>query len=658
MKIQSTTNTIEQIGNITQEAQFKMKTSRKAFQILSDLYSDKPLAIVRELGANAKDAMVAAGKGGQAFHVKLPNALEPWLVIEDMGTGISHEDIYNVYTTYFESTKSESNDFVGCLGLGSKSPFCYTDNFLITSIHNGVKRIYNAFFNQNNTPAISLMSTENTDRDSGLAIQIPIKNDDFERFNNAVSKAFRFFKIKPIITGGNIDWKINKVLFEGEGWESHEGFGYGECYAVMGGVTYPVDRYKLTEESQRLCNKGGLVMYFEIGQLDVTPSRESLSYDEATIKALNEKFAFIKGDFEKRFSQTIADKTNLLEAIRAHWNLNQQFSHLFYDFSKVKWNGIDLSNPAQLILKLSKGGEVVTHSYTTYGRSKFRESSQPTIATDAVWYVNDLDKGSVARIKQHLRNNNDAMICLFSKPAYDALVNNTDPNYKFDASMFVPVSTLPKVVHVSKGGTRAPRKTGFNIYKFGTGWHNTWDSYPFDASKPPKFYLVKGTDWGIHLTTPFGVYRSKSELRDLLKFLKFSENDIVMVTTNNAKHLAGISTNFLDYVKTKKVNVDKDDIATISKYNGNSFSDLKKHPKFKNLKQDSDFVVFVNKIVEAFKKVSGYENILRYLPRSVEGGTAITIKGDCPITNLCVDRVSKYGWSTDDILTIMENFQK
>jgi hypothetical protein len=69
-------------------------------------------------------------------------------------------------------------------------------------------------------------------------------------------------------------------------------------------------------------------------------------------------------------------------------------------------------------------------------------------------------------------------------------------------------------------------------------------------------------------------------------------------------------------------------------------------------------VVFVNKVLEAFKKVSGYENILRYLPRSVEGGTAITIKGDCPITNLCADRISKYGWSTDDILTIMENFQK
>ena len=110
MKLQDNPTTIERIGNVSNEAQFRMKTSRKSFQILSDLYSDKALAIVRELGCNAADSMIAAGKSDQPFHIHLPNTLEPWLTIQDFGTGISHENIYDIYSVYFSSTKTNTND--------------------------------------------------------------------------------------------------------------------------------------------------------------------------------------------------------------------------------------------------------------------------------------------------------------------------------------------------------------------------------------------------------------------------------------------------------------------------------------------------------------------------------------------------------------------
>jgi hypothetical protein len=655
MKLQTATTTIEQIGNISQEAQFTMKTSRKAFQILSDLYSDKPLAIVRELGANAKDAMVAAGKGDQPFHVKLPNALEPWIVIEDKGTGISHEDIYNVYTKYFESTKSESNDFVGCLGLGSKSPFCYSDNFLITSTHQGVKRIYNAFFSQTGTPAISLMSTENTDQGNGLAIQIPVKLADVNTFCNAVAKAFRFFKIKPSITGGTIDWKINKVMFEGEGWEAHEGFTYGECYAIMGGVTYPVDRYKLSHEAQNFCAKGGVVMYFEIGELDVTPSRESLSYDDATIKSLESKFVFIKKDFEEKLTKNIEDKSNLLDALRSHWNLSRTFAHLTTNFDNVKWRGIELSNPAQLISKISKG-DVMTHSFTKYSRSKYRESVFVSIDTKAKWYVDDLAKGTTARVKQHLRINNDDLLCVFSKETFDTLVNHKDANYRFDASMFIPTSTLPKVVNTPKWGIRIP-KVGFNVYTFGTSWHSRWDSETFDSANPPKYYIVKqGSTWDISMQTAFGGISGKSGLRSLLRFLKLGESDVVMVSPQNEKHISAFSKNFKDVANDIKIDLDEDTIATAQHYTADSYQDVKKHSKFNKLKQDSDFVVFVNKVCKAHQAVKKYEQILGMF--SMSKGKPAVLDSQCPITNLMVKRMGRYGWEVEDILTILENFQK
>ena len=237
MKLQTTTNEITQIG-ATQAQAFSMRTSRKMFEILSGLYSDTELAIVRELSCNAVDAHVMAGKETSPFHIHLPNALEPWLVIQDFGTGISHQNIYDIYTVYGASTKENTNSQIGCLGLGSKSPFAYSDNFIITSIVKGEKRIYNAFFNEQNTPSVALLSTEETTEPNGLSVQIPVKAEDFYKFQHAVEKALRFFAVKPTVSGGSVKWTDDKWTFEGTGWKSYTSFNYSECYAVMGGVAY------------------------------------------------------------------------------------------------------------------------------------------------------------------------------------------------------------------------------------------------------------------------------------------------------------------------------------------------------------------------------------------------------------------------------------
>ena len=113
-------------GSVDNNPQFTITASGRAFKILSDgLYSDKIRAIIRELACNARDSHVAAGNTAP-WDMHLPTYDENWFSIEDFGTGMSHEDVINVYSRYFASTKTASNDFVGQLGLGSKSPFSYT----------------------------------------------------------------------------------------------------------------------------------------------------------------------------------------------------------------------------------------------------------------------------------------------------------------------------------------------------------------------------------------------------------------------------------------------------------------------------------------------------------------------------------------------------
>jgi len=137
---------------------FRIESSPEAFRILSDgLYSDKIRAVIRELSTNAVDACVEAGTldtGGYVIH--LPNTLEPSFSIRDYGTGLTHEEVIGLYTTYFGSNKTHSNKFTGQLGLGSKSPFAYTDSFTVTSWTDGSKRCYNAHISAAGYPAIAL----------------------------------------------------------------------------------------------------------------------------------------------------------------------------------------------------------------------------------------------------------------------------------------------------------------------------------------------------------------------------------------------------------------------------------------------------------------------------------------------------------------------
>jgi len=92
---------IERSG-ITTENEFTIKASSQAFDILSSgLYSDKILAVVRELSCNARDSNVEA-KNPEPFEIHLPNGLEPYFSVTDNGLGLSQESAMHLYTTYFE----------------------------------------------------------------------------------------------------------------------------------------------------------------------------------------------------------------------------------------------------------------------------------------------------------------------------------------------------------------------------------------------------------------------------------------------------------------------------------------------------------------------------------------------------------------------------
>ena len=629
MKLNTNTNTIERIGNVTEEAQFRMKTSQKAFQILSDLYSDKPLAIVRELGCNAADSMTAAAKANQPFHIHLPNSLEPWLTIQDFGTGISHNDIYDIYTVYFASTKTNSNSQIGCLGLGSKSPFCYTDNFSVTSIVNGEKRIYNAYFNESGTPAIALMSVDITNEKNGVAIQIPVKSGDFNDFIEAVKKAFRFFDVKPTITGGKIEWDASNPMFQADDWAFYDRMAdryHGESFAIMGGVTYPIDPYKVDDDGNneyRQMLRNGLVLKFAMGELDFTPARDALSYTPMTIKAINNKLLKVTKELPIKIIEMIDTKDTLIEAIRATMFFTEKFFFLNANrFGasnkqdvKVTWKGIDISNPLAFFKKLAPEMEVF--SKRAYHRRKISVSVQPQFGSDVEWFYDNLNKGGERRVRAYV-SDSCKTVMLFKKTDYDNLIANNFTTDMFKETSSLPSPTVQRKVR-SNGTVVQKAKEDITIYVLSDYHKEKWESEVIEPSEDlPKYYFVKSTDgWNPKLKLKgINELTCKQDITNVLNAFDLKSKDICMVSAREEKKIiqrGGCQSLETWWAKNVDVtSVDADAVHTVVELAGYAItrlSDMTKRKKFKELTDDNNIKKAIMTMIELIKVYSKYTNV-------------------------------------------------
>jgi hypothetical protein len=622
MIIKDTETTIEQIGNIQDEAQFKMRTSQKAFQILSSLYSDKPLAIVRELGCNAMDSHIASGQPNRPFHIHAPNSLEPWILIQDFGTGISHENIYEIYSTYFASTKTNTNTQVGMLGLGSKSPFCYTDNFTITSIHNQVKRIYNAYFNAQGMPTIALASQEQTKDENGVAIQIPIKVKDIGDFNHAIWKAFRFFKTKPTISGHDINWNLNKPDFEGTFWQSYHN-QHNECVAIMGGVAYPIDIYKLDNDHYDIARKAGLVMNFNIGELDVTPSREALMYHDWVVAALNEKITLVKKDFVTKVEDQIKNSDNLLDALKALYLLNNQWSFLNSTLikGKVKWKNVEITEPRKSIKQICQNN-LTSYSKRVWGRAKWSESEYASLDNSSLWYYTDLKAGNIKRVINFVKTHADQNVSvnLVNQQGMKDLIASG-----FPASIFKPASTLPAVTATRGivGGTSRPKGV-ITLYDMGYQYRQSWEGKSFDLTNgvTPKYYVVKSKDnWeavagtlkdsnGKAIVTP----TQKGTLSEVLSFLGINTNDVRMVAQGNTKFLDALgSKNLADVINAKKISIDIEKVKVVKAIDNHMVRSLVKDKKFQTLSDENAFKKMILDWHSTMKDVNKIEPLIKFI---------------------------------------------
>lgn len=370
MKTQEVQNKVERIGDLPEQS-FKIKASAASFQILSSgLYSNKIRAIIRELCCNAYDSHKAAGKQDIPFEISLPSSFSPLLVIKDFGVGLSHQEVLTIFTTYFESTKGDSDDFIGQLGLGSKSPFSYTSQFLVESRQNGKVNTYSMFISESGVPAVSHMGVSDTDEDNGLTITITVKQSDFYKFKEESEYVLKYFTPYPVITGTHNRQEFEYKMIKDKFAIRNEVSYYSSIPNVIQGfVSYPIDveqlnsyvseDHMLTEEARALLY-APIDLFVPIGMVQVAPSREHLSYDKKTIGNIISFFNEVAAEIIDNLQEMIDECETLWDArvvVNGFMDHRSVFRKLYDKIGKI--NG-------QSAYKFNYKGTPVYNSFMIY----------------------------------------------------------------------------------------------------------------------------------------------------------------------------------------------------------------------------------------------------------------------------------------------------
>ena len=315
-------------GGLGSGGAFSIAASSKAFEILSsNLYQNKTLAVIREITCNAVDAHTMVGAPVSAIRVHLPTYTDPVFYVRDRGPGLSHDDVLSLYTTYFRSTKDRDNTQIGGFGLGSKSPFAITSQFTVTSWHEGEKRTY-VCYKQDGLPRVNHVSTEGCGTDTGIEVRVPLTRASGS-FSDWYEQAGRLFRWWPTAPACNIDLPSYKFANDVATFQSERQVDGGPAWAVrdvssdatvvMGNVPYRLDFNSLPDlppAVKKVLTAVWLAIRVPMGSVAISPSREALSYDPATIKYLTLRLAEILRDLKQHVEADVAKQPTLAAARR------------------------------------------------------------------------------------------------------------------------------------------------------------------------------------------------------------------------------------------------------------------------------------------------------------------------------------------------------
>lgn len=305
---------VENIG-----AEFEMSMDEGAYLhlmgILTDLYSDKIAAIVREYSTNALDSHIMAGNS-EPILVTLPRDDFLFFTVQDFGLGLSLEDIADIYSKFGASTKRSTNDATGTLGLGCKSGLTYCNHFTLEAVKSGEKSHCVITKTEKGTGTIKVLAHEETDEPDGVKLSFPVNPRDVSNFRRACGDIYSFWDEGTVLVDGEPVTSIFSDMIN-VGGDIYIGTNSRLSHIVMGSVAYPVPGLPPSHHLS-------LVAKVPMGAVDFTPSREALEYSDRTQQVVND----LKSNARKQYTAEVKKSFNALTTNYDRWKFAREYSWL------------------------------------------------------------------------------------------------------------------------------------------------------------------------------------------------------------------------------------------------------------------------------------------------------------------------------------------
>jgi len=303
------------------------------FQMFSkNIYSNPIGSVVREITSNCFDSHIEAKVNAPVIIRKTIDNQTNGISISfiDYGVGMSPSRISDVFSVMFSSTKRDDNEQIGAFGLGSKVPLAYKrltglgegeyDNtyYLITN-YNSTKYVYQ-IYEGNNSPKISLLHSEPTKDGNGTEVRIPVLPKDLAAFKKEMVRQLYYFE-NIIFEGFDENETNDKILsneyqivraktflFRGEKYSNY-------AHVCLGRVAYPIDFSAIGLNQSDFAFP--IALRLNVGEINVTVSRESLDYSENTIKVLKKKLLEAKDEIMSLLAKQYTDIVTLADYFEA-----------------------------------------------------------------------------------------------------------------------------------------------------------------------------------------------------------------------------------------------------------------------------------------------------------------------------------------------------
>lgn len=250
--------------------------------VSKNLYQNPIGSFIRELVSNGVDANIETD-AQTLVKVHIYKEDDTWYFsVRDYGKGMSKEHFNNVYMNWFNSDKRDSNKKIGGWGLGSKTPLAYRDDsYELFTCHENIKRHY-IIAKTDPLPTSTLVLEEETD-ESGTCVFFEISEKDLLTIHRECKQQLAYFNNVIVINDYTYYDNDFNVLDGGNFLYRPDAQPFPTMHIALGQVPYPINYEILDMKPVHI----PIALKFDINDLPVTLSRESINYKDKNIDVIN-----------------------------------------------------------------------------------------------------------------------------------------------------------------------------------------------------------------------------------------------------------------------------------------------------------------------------------------------------------------------------------